>query len=129
MEEIEITFARSGGPGGQNANKVNTKAVLRFSLAESPSIPEPARRRAMTVLAGQLTKHGELVLHCDTYRAAERNRTTGLERLAATIAAAVRKPKRRRATVVSRAQREKRLHEKRQRGEEKKRRTRPSPDD
>ena len=127
--EIDFSYARSGGPGGQNVNKVETKVVARFDLAQSPSIPESTRRRVLRSLASRLTKRGELVIHSDRYRDRERNRADALERLAATLRKAIIRPRRRVATKPSRAHKEKRLSDKRHRGKRKFERSRVNPDD
>ena len=123
VEEIGLDYARSGGPGGQNVNKVASKAVLRFDLRHSPSIPEPARGRALVKLANRLTRRGEIVLSCDTYRDQPRNREAVIERLRVLLAEAVAVPRKRRKTRPTRAARERRLDEKKQRGRLKRQRS------
>lgn len=116
LREIEITFARSSGPGGQNVNKVASKAVLRFNLRHSPSLPAPLRERALAKLASRLTRDGALVLSGRRYRDAARNRADVIERLRVLLSDATRVPRRRRSTRPSAAARERRLEAKKMRG-------------
>jgi ribosome-associated protein len=115
-DELRLTYVRSGGPGGQNVNKVATKAVLRFNLGKSPSIPEPARRRALARLTSRLTSTGDIVLSSSVHRDQARNREAVLERLAALLDGALRAPHRRVPTGPTQSARERRLAEKRARG-------------
>ena len=122
LREVELSYARSGGPGGQNVNKVASKAVLRFDVRTSPSLPEPARQRALTRLASRLTRDGALVLSSDAHRDQPRNRAAVLERLRTLLAEAVAVPKRRRPTKPSAASRERRLTDKKARAQSKRQR-------
>ncbi len=87
LREIGFRFVRSSGPGGQNVNKVASKAVLRWSAATSPSVAEDVRGRLLARFAARITSEGDLVLACDRHRERERNRDECLERLRQMLAA------------------------------------------
>ncbi len=125
LSELQFTFARSSGPGGQNVNKVNSKVTLHWNVAQSPSLPEPLRARIMTQYGRRITATGELVLYSQRSRDQSRNRLDCLEKLRQLILAVRHVPRARRATRPSRASRERRLREKHQRGERKQQRSRP----
>ena len=127
-EEIEETFVRSGGPGGQNVNKVATAVQLRFDLRHSPSLPPTLRARAERLAGKRLTKEGTLVITANRFRSQERNREDALERLVELLREAAIPPKPRRATRPSKAAKQRRLKAKSERGEVKKLR-RPPRDD
>lgn len=120
--EIRMSYVRAGGPGGQNVNKVASKAVLRFNLRDSPSIPESERRRALSRLAARLTRNGDLVLTSQTHRNQARNREAAIDRLRVLLEQAVKTSPSRRPTRPSRAANERRLAEKRGRSERKRER-------
>jgi ribosome-associated protein len=113
LAEFEITFARSSGPGGQNVNKVNSKAVLRWAVHRSPSLPEAVRERFLTKYRSRLTTEGELLVTSQRFRDAPRNAQDCLEKLRTMVLGVAQPPKRRRATRPSRGSVERRLKGKR----------------
>jgi ribosome-associated protein len=125
-EEFSWTFVRSGGPGGQNVNKVASKAVLRWDLANSPSLPEDVKVRLRTLQRRRVTGEGELVLSSQRYRDQDRNRQDCLEKLREMILAAAARPRPRKATKPSRGAKEARLREKKRRSGVKTERRRPA---
>jgi ribosome-associated protein len=127
--EIRFSFVRSSGPGGQNVNKVASKAVLRWQVATSPSIPDHLRARLVGQLGRRMNDRGELVLTSQRYRDQSKNIDDCLQKLSDLVAAAVKLRKRRKKTALPRSAREARLKQKRSTGERKQGRQRPSLDD
>ena len=124
--EIDESFVRSPGPGGQNVNKVATAVQLRFDLRASPSLPEAVRARAERLAGRRLTKDGVLVITAARFRSQERNREDALARLVALLREATRAPTPRKATRPSAATKRRRLDDKTRRGAIKKlRRAKP----
>jgi len=117
--ELQESFVRASGPGGQNVNKVATAVQLRFDVQNSPSLPEAVRQRLLKLAASRLTNDGVLVIEARRFRTQEQNRADARDRLAALIRQATVTPKMRRATKPSRAAKEKRLESKRRRSEAK----------
>lgn len=118
--EIEERFVRASGPGGQNVNKVATAVQLRFRITGSPSLPEPVRQRLVRVAGRRVDKSGVLTIEARRYRDQSRNREDAIERLLKLIRKAVETPEPRRPTKPTTASRQRRLDEKRKRGELKK---------
>jgi len=114
--ELSVETARSGGPGGQNVNKVETKVRLRFDVAGSRALAPAARERLLERLASRLTRSGELVVEASRHREQARNEADARERLAALLAAALAPRRKRKKTRPTRASRERRLEAKRKRG-------------
>ncbi len=113
--ELSWSFARSGGPGGQNVNKVASKAVLRWNVVQSPSLPEEVKARFLAAQKWRITTEGDLVLSSQRYRDQERNRQDCLDKLADLVRRATVKPKPRKPTRPSRGSRENRLQNKKRR--------------
>jgi ribosome-associated protein len=114
-EEFSWTFVRSGGPGGQNVNKVASKAVLRWNLAASPSVPSDVKARLQEQQRQRITNDGDLLLSSQRYRDQERNRLDCLDKLRAFVLRATVVPKARKKTKPSRSSKERRLAAKRRR--------------
>jgi ribosome-associated protein len=111
-EELEFTFVRSSGPGGQNVNKVNSKAVLRWNPVASAALPAGVRERFLSRFGNRLTVDGDLVISSQRFRDQHRNQDDCLDKLRAMIGAVVRPPKRRKKTRPTRASIERRKQQK-----------------
>ena len=122
--ELQFRFSTSSGPGGQHANRSATRVTLLFDVAQSPSLDEPTRERLLKNLAGQLDKEGVLQIHVQDTRSQHQNRELAIFRFQQLLAAALKPRKPRRQTRPNRAAIEKRLTEKKQRGQVKKERGR-----
>src|SRR5438105_2606485 len=118
-DELTFTFARSGGPGGQNVNKVESKAILRWNLSANTSLPSDVKERLRTQQAGRLTTEGELIIQGQRFRDQQRNVEDCRERLRAMVLQALHAPKPRRRTKPSRGSKQRRLAAKKQQSQRK----------
>lgn len=107
--ELEFTFVRSPGPGGQNVNKVNSKAVLKWSLEDSPSIPEAVKLRFKQRYANRVGKDGKVTITSHRYRDQRRNTADCLNKLRDLVLTVVSEPTRRKSKPISKKAKQKRL--------------------
>jgi len=116
MSEIQMTAVRSQGAGGQNVNKVATAIHLRFDIGNSESIPERVRQKLLQMSDHRITDDGVVVIKSQAYRSQDRNRQAALSRLQELLVSALKEPKRRIKTKLSRKVKQKRLDLKTRRG-------------
>ena len=114
-EELRFSFARSGGPGGQNVNKVSSKAILRWDLGLNTTVPVEVKDRLRALQRKRITVEGELVIQAQNYRDQERNKLECLERLRGMLLEAASLPKKRRVSRPTRGSKERRLKAKKHR--------------
>ena len=125
--EIDESFVRASGPGGQNVNKLSTAVQLRFDVRHSPSLPPGVSERLERIAGSRLTNEGVLVIIAQRHRTQARNRADALNRLIEMIQQAAVVPVKRRATRPTKASRERRIEGKKRRsGIKNLRRSRPS---
>lgn len=122
LREFRFTFARSPGPGGQNVNKVNSKATLRWNVTSTASLPEAVRERFLKTFHGRVNQDGELYLSSSRFRDQGRNVADCLEKLRAMLAevAVARRP--RKKTKPTAGANRRRLDSKRRQSEKKRQR-------
>jgi ribosome-associated protein len=113
--ELDESFIRSSGPGGQNVNKLATAVQLRFDVRRSPSLPGDVRGRLERLAGRRLTRDGVLIITAQNHRTQERNRADALDRLVELIGQAAVRPIPRRATKPTKASRRRRLDSKKRR--------------
>lgn len=127
--EIELSFTRSGGPGGQHANKTSTRAELVWNVSDSQALGPRQRARLQQSLRNRIDSNGNLRITSDTHRSQLRNKEEVLRRLEELVREGLKVPRTRIASKPSRAAKTKRVERKRRHGEIKKARQKPRFDD
>jgi ribosome-associated protein len=125
-EEIEESFARSSGPGGQSVNTTDSAVMLRFDVAASPNLPEAVKMRLIALAGNRITRDGVLILRSEGSRSQLLNRQEVQERLLSLIREATIVPKKRKPTRPSKAAKAKRIESKVKRGSVKSLRGKPT---
>ncbi len=123
-DELVFKFSRSGGPGGQNVNKVNTRVTLLFDASKSRSFSDAQKRRVLEHLSRRVNKDGIIRVTCRCHRTQEANRRGAVERLVELLRGAFEKRAIRKRTAIPRQAREQRLEQKKRRSFLKKQRAR-----
>jgi ribosome-associated protein len=113
--ELQIDFVRASGPGGQNVNKVATAAQVRFDISAS-SLPEEVKARLSQLAGKRISNEGILLIEAKRFRTQEQNREDAINRFVELVRKATVRPKQRRKTKPTKASKEKRLQEKKERG-------------
>jgi ribosome-associated protein len=127
-EELEESFTRSAGPGGQHVNTTDSAVLLRFDVANSPNLPEAVKHRLAMIAGSRMTREGVLVLRSEGSRSQQLNRQEARQRLIDLIHEATIVPKKRRPTKAGKAAKARRVDSKTRRGAVKQARAKPRPE-
>ena len=125
MKELQINTARSGGPGGQHVNKVETKVILRWNIKDSLVLTDEQKQRLGEALEKRINKAGELIISVDSQRSQLKNKTIAYKKLDRLINKAFAEKKKRVATKPSKAAKRKRLSDKKMHSQKKELRKNP----
>lgn len=117
FSELEFTYARSRGPGGQNVNKTNSAAILRWNLLDSNSLTQQTKDRLFAKLKDKLTENGDLIIRSDMFRDQDQNRSECIHRLNSILSKALVVAKKRIPTKPSKSAQRKRVESKKHHGE------------
>ena len=126
LSEFQFTFSRSAGPGGQNVNKVNSRATLRWRVRDSASLPPDVRSRFLAKYSNWVSKEGDFLLSSQEYRDQPQNIDRCLEKLRQFLASVAVAPRRRVKTKPTRSSQRRRLDDKQRRSDAKRMRQRPA---
>jgi len=128
QNELEFSAVRSGGPGGQHANKVSSKVIVIIDIKNSQAFSEKEKMRLFDKLSSKLNKKNQLMLTCDESRSQHQNKQIVTKRLAALLEAALKKDKIRIPTKVRKVEKARRMEAKKKRGLKKALRQKPKLD-
>ena len=128
QNELEFSAVRSGGPGGQHANKVSSKVVVLIDIKNSQALSEKEKMRLFDKLSSKLNKKNQLMLTCDESRSQHQNKQIVIERLVTLLEAALKKEKIRIPTKVRKLEKARRMEDKKKRGLKKTLRQKPKLD-
>jgi ribosome-associated protein len=127
--DLELSWSRSGGPGGQKVNKTESRVQLAFDIEGTEALSDAVKARVRARFSSRINREGKLMLACDIHRERSRNLAEVRARLAAMIRGCLEAPRPRRATKPSRAAKRRRLDAKKRRGQVKQMRGKPHRDD